>query len=323
MKKTLCIALVLFSAMLLIPLTSLKTTVTDTLPTSAAAAVKIPKAKNAASDKFKVLNSDTGEITEIKAEDYIFGVVAAEMPALYSEEALKAQAVAAYTYACRRRAENSAKTYDITTDYTTDQSYISSDALKEKWGENTDKYTEKIRSAVESVSGYMVTYEGSPALTVYHAISAGRTETAENVWGCSYPYLCAVDSPGDKLSPDYISALTISRDELASKLGGAVSFTGEPSEYFGKTEKTDSGMVKEILICGESVRGAKIRSLLNLRSSFFDVQYSDGSFTFTVYGYGHGVGMSQNGANYMAKQGSDFKEILTTYYPGCKVQKIK
>lgn len=323
MKKTLCIALVLFSAMLLIPLTSLKTTVTDTLPTSAAAAVKIPKAKNAASDKFKVLNSDTGEVTEIKAEDYIFGVVAAEMPALYSEEALKAQAVAAYTYACRRRAENSAKTYDITTDYTTDQSYISSDALKEKWGENTDKYTKKIRSAVESVSGYMVTYEGSPALTVYHAISAGITETAENVWGCSYPYLCAVDSPGDKLSPDYISALTISRDELASKLDGIVSLTGEPSEYFGKAEKTDSGMVKEILVCGESVRGAKIRSLLNLRSSFFDVQYSDGSFTFTVYGYGHGVGMSQNGANYMAKQGSDFKEILTTYYPGCKVEKIK
>ena len=307
--------------MLLVPLTAMQKNGAAAAPASAKS-VNIPKAKDVVTGSFDVCNTLTGEITKMTAQDYIFGVVAAEMPALYETEALKAQAVAAYTYACYRRVENSAKNYDITTDHTADQSFITAEAAAEKWGDKAEEYTKKIRDATAAVEGYMLTYGGKPVLSVYHAISSGKTESAGNVWGSEYPYLQPVSSPGDKLSPDYLSTVQLSADELRPKLDGIGDLSGDPAGWFGEGSPSDSGTVLKIPVGGETVTGARVRAALNLRSSNFKAAYADGVFTFTVLGYGHGVGMSQYGANYMAKQGSDFKEILSCYYTGTKVQKV-
>lgn len=319
MKKILCSALIILSVMLILPLAVMKKPQTAA---AASAKLQIPKAAKAVSEAFRICDTETDVVTEMKTEDYIFGVLAAEMPALYEPEALKAQAVAAYTFACYRKAENSDKSYDLTTDHTTDQSFITEEKARERWGEKADEYCKKLKDAISETEKYMITYDGKPILAVYHAISFGKTEDCKNVWGNELAYLKPVASLGDKLSPDYISTVTVTAKQLSDKLSGECTLSGDPSGYFGKPVRTDSGTVKTVTVCGTEIKGSRIRSIFDLRSSNFEVKYSDGSFIFTVYGYGHGVGMSQYGANYMAKQGSDFREILTCYYTGCKVEKV-
>lgn len=304
--------------MLLLPLIAIKDS--PKAITTINSVSKIPA--NISSDYFRILNCDTGEIEKIKADEYIFGVVAAEMPASYETEALKAQAVAAYTFSCYKRNINQNLDYDLSTDYKTYQSYITKEAARERWGENADLYEEKIEKAVKSVSGYILTYQNKPALAVYHAISSGKTESCKNVWGKDYPYLQSVSSEYDKLSPDYISVAEFTVQELEASLKEKIEFSGDAKNYFGKSTKTSAGTVKETAVCNQKIKGSEVRSLLNLRSSAFDVSYTNEKFVFTVYGYGHGVGMSQFGANYLAKQGATFKEILNTYYNGCKLKKI-
>lgn len=319
MKKVISITFLLFAAMLLIPLPCLPVTKEVAAATTVQGVEKVPDVKNAISDSFKVKLTQTGEITELSRNDYIFGVVAAEMPALYDEEALKAQAVAAYTYACVRKAQNSGEDYDITTDITVDQGFITEAAAREKWGDKAEEYATKIKKAVSEVDGLMITYGGKPITAVYHAISSGKTEDSKNVWGKELPYLKAVVSEGDKLADNYITEASFTFDELKEKLKTEI---GEKSEGLIKVvSKTPSGRVEEAQVNGNTVTGAEISSLLDLRSSCFDVKFVDDKYVFTVYGYGHGVGMSQTGADYMAEQGSDFKEILTYYYTGCKVEK--
>lgn len=322
MKKIVSTAFLLAAAMLLMPLSALPSSGGIAAATTVKGVTYVPKASEAASESFMVCTAETGEVNEIKAEDYIFGVVAAEMPALYDEEALKAQAVAAYTYACVRKAQNSEKSYDITTDNTTDQSYITEEAAREKWGDNADEYIKKIKNAVKEVSGYMITYEGKPITAVYHAISSGKTEDSANVWGKALAYLKPVVSEGDKLAKNYITEASFTLDELKEKFTEESEIDFSAETLFSGISKTDSGTVTQITVGNKTLKGARIRSLLNLRSTCFDIENKDGAYVFTVYGYGHGVGMSQTGADYMAKQGSDFKEILKHYYTGCKVEKI-
>ena len=321
MRKVLCIAVLNAAIMLLLPLSVLKETAPSVETTVFDAS--IPDSQIEAVESFRVYNSKTEEITEIKTEDYIFGVVAAEMPALYHEEALKAQAVAAYTYACRKKAANSKLEYDITTDYTIDQSFTDEQTAREKWGNNADEYVEKIRKAVKDTEGYVITYDNKLIAAVYHSISAGKTEDCKNVWGSDTAYLKSVPSEGDKLSPNFMSVEKFSADEIKEKFSGLCEFNQDTENWFSKSERTDCGTVKEIVFCDKTLSGDKVRSLLNLRSANFEVEYKDGEFEFTVYGYGHGVGMSQYGADYMAKQGFDFKEILNHYYTDCKIEKIK
>ena len=272
-------------------------------------------------ESFKVLID--GKITELSADEYICGVVAAEMPALYHEEALKAQAVAAYTFACKRKSENKDKDYDITADHTVDQSYISREELTTKWGDKADEYMGKIESAVNQTKNLLITYNGKPITAVYHAVSSGLTEDCKNVWGKEIAYLKPVVSEGDKLCANYISKASFTAEELKSKLKNTVELSGEPSNYLGKSKSTKSGTVTEITVCNKPISGFTLQKLLDLKSANFKVTFADDKFTFTVYGYGHGVGMSQNGANYMAKQGCDFKEILSHYYKGCEIEGIE
>lgn len=277
--------------------------------------------QNIKSDKtfFYIYRTKTKKTEKIQVSDYLCGVLAAEMPATYEKEALKAQAVAAYTFALYK-AEHSNENYDITDDHKTDQAFIPLDDAAEKWGDNAAEYTAVIKSAVASVSGMYLTYQDKTALTVYHAISSGKTANCNEVWKKEIPYLVSVDSSFDKTSQSFISTLSLSEDELKEKLKDLVAFSGIPQEYFKDLNKSESGRVCTLKICNKEVSGADLQAALSLRSANFDITFSDGTFTFTVYGYGHGVGMSQNGANAMAMQGSSFKEILYHYYPGTKIK---
>lgn len=321
MKKIIYTAVFISAIMLLLPLTVLQNP-SEAVQTTAVLKSDSPQSA-AYAEKFRVYMPETGEILDLSAEDYIFGVVAAEMPALYEAEALKAQAVAAYTFACRRKAENSKKDYDIACDHSLDQGYISESALKEKWGDKAAEYTAKIRSAINEAKGYAVTFNGEPIVAVYHAISAGKTESCKNAWGSDLPYLTAVESECDRLSEGYISTFSLTAAELCKKLSNKISLPSDGNMVFSDISVTPSGTVKEIKICGKAFTGAELREAFSLRSAAFEVSQSGEEITFKTYGYGHGVGMSQNGANYMAKQGNDFKKILTHYYSGCKVEKIK
>ncbi len=315
MKKIIVFAAIILSVLLLLPLTAIGNSQEST-PTLSPLE-KIPMG----SDSFKILNTTTDQVTELSAKDYIFGVIAAEMPALYETEALKAQAVAAYTFAKFRQKENRNKSYDLTDDYLSDQCYISKETAFERWGGNAEEYSAKIENILTEVEGLVIKYENEPILAVYHAISFGTTESAENVWGRAYPYLVPVSSEGDKLCENYKTAFEITAENLKQKFGEEIVLSGEEQNYFSNIQKTDSGTVKTVNVCGNNVNGSKLRSLLDLRSSNFDIKYENNKFIFTVYGYGHSVGMSQNGANYMAKQGADFKEILNHYYKDCKIEK--
>ncbi len=312
MKKIFLLSLVVLAALLLLPLTVL----TNTETKIAATPVNKPLQVISKNDTFKVLISDTNTVTEISADDYIFGVVAAEMPALYEAEALKAQAVCAYTFALWRQKENTDKEYDITNDYTVDQAYISRQDAIAKWGDKAEEYTQKIDKAISDTKNLILTYNGEIILSVYHAISCGTTESAKNIWGKDYPYLKAVSSAGDKLADNYISTVSLNFETLKNTFGE----NEQPlNNCFTDFDRSEQGTVMSVKVFGKEYSGSEIRKLLNLKSQNFEVAYLEDSVTFTVYGYGHGVGLSQNGANYMAKQGSDFKEILTHYYMDCEI----
>lgn len=308
-----------FSALLIVFLLLLPLTVLGQPPIEVNDTVKIEEVK--VTKTFKILNTQTNEVSEISYDDYIFGVVAAEMPALYEVEALKAQAVAAHTFALHRKVTNNGKGYDITNDFTIDQAFITEAKAREKWGDNAEEYIKKIKGAVTDTKNLALTYNDEIALSVYHAISPGKTEDCKNVWGGSRPYLISVESEGDKLSPNYVSEKSVTANEL-KKLFPDITFKGKEADYFKNAQKTPSGTVKCISICGNEINGSELRKVLDLHSSCFDVSYKDETFKFTVYGYGHGVGMSQNGANYMAQQGADFKKILYHYYKDCKIEEI-
>lgn len=315
----LCVATVMISV-LLIPLGALKSE-TAVIKTSAkpetAETLTVKKAAKVY-ESFKVLIIKTQKIETVSAKDYLFGCVASEMPLSYSDEALKAQTVAAYTYACRKK-QTSKNEYDLTDSPDTDQCYTPKADLLKKWGLDAENNSKRLNEIIDSVYGRVLTYDGSLALTCYHAISSGKTEDCENVWGKKLPYLISVDSSYDKLSENYLTTLTVTADEVKEKLSGLKNAEGEAENWFSSPVTTDALTVKSITFCNKTLTGFEVQKAFGLKSACFEVSYFEGNFIFTVKGSGHGVGMSQNGANYMAKQGSHFDEILLHYYPNCKI----
>lgn len=322
MKNIFVSAVITVFSMLVIPLVSLADTHKEAVETSVGNGNIIYEKGKINTDNYKVFKVlKDGNIYELEAKEYIFGVVAAEMPALYENEAIKAQAVAAYTFACYRKDGNTNKDYDITADAETAQCYITREEANAKWGEKADEYTAKIENCINEVEGQLLTYEGTAIFAAYHAISSSKTNSCYDVWGKDLPYLKSVNSDGDKLAEKYLSELTLSGEELTEKLKSISTNQCEIEKCFSDIALTDSGYVKSITYRGKKVSGSEISKLLGLRSGNFEVSYADGTFTFKVKGYGHGVGMSQNGANCMAKQGSNYQEILMHYYSGAVLQK--
>ena len=318
--KTVYLSSMMVCALLLLVFPLTAATAVDK-PFSVQTSVDTPQPYDKVKDeKVKVLMSATGEVSEFSLEDYLFGVVAAEMPALYEGEALKAQTVAAYTYYLRKSETHAADGYNISDDYTVDQAFVTPEAAAEKWGDGAKEYENKIRSAVKSVMGQKLTYDGALAATVYHAISSGKTENAQDVWGGDYPYLISVDSSFDKLASGYLSTVTKSAEEVKTALASIAEIGDLTINCFSDPVRSEAGGIKTINVAGKSASGSDVRHLLGLRSTDFDVAFDGSSYTFTVRGYGHGIGMSQNGANYMAQQGKTYSDILLHYYPGCKIE---
>ena len=282
--------------------------------------------ENSEGNYISVMSSSTGKTEKIKLREYIIGSVAAEMPANYHTEALKAQAVASYTYAKKVSEQNEKykESYlgeaDITDSPDTHQGYIDEKRRREKWGDDFERNEKKIEDAVDEVFGYFMTYNGDTALAVYHSNSAGRTQSAKTLWGTDIPYLVSVESPGDKLSPDYMTAHEFSENEfrkLAVKCD--INLDDDASEWVGELTKAESGYIVSVRLGSTEVSASKFREEFGLKSCCFDIEHTDGKFVVTCYGYGHGAGMSQYGADYMARQGSTWREILRHYYTGIEI----
>jgi stage II sporulation protein D len=318
MKGTFFLAIILTFSMLAIPLSALNKNEISAIPTTNTQSGVLYE-KSDSDEKIRVLKD--GEVIEYSVKDYVFGVVAAEMPALYDEEALKAQAVAAYTFACYRKETSGSKDYDISSDPDTAQCFITRQEAAERWGEKAQEYTTKIDKCLNAVQGELLTYDGKPIFAAYHAISAGVTNNCADVWNSDLPYLKSVDSKGDMLASGYLTEVKLTDTEITEKLKDMASPTGDMKDCFANATTNQGGYVINIEYCGKKVSGNEISKLLGLRSSCFEIKYEEGTFTFTVKGYGHGVGMSQTGADYMAKQGKDYKQILQHYYSGAVLQK--
>ncbi len=278
----------------------------------------------ASADVFRVMDTATGEVSTWDVRDFLIGTVACEMYATYHEEALKAQAVAAYTYYRyeqeQQRADPAAslKGADFSDVPGAFPDGYTTDGLRARWGDRFEEYYAKVSAAVDAVLGVTVTYDGAPARTVYHAISGGKTESAQTVWGTDYPYLQPADSPGDVLSPHYETVVTYSVAEIAAALDLPAPDSAEG--WIGDCALSDAGTVTALEIGGESFSGTTLRVKLPLRSPCFSVKTEGEQVTFTVHGYGHNVGMSQYGADYMARQGFTWQDILNHYYTGVTVK---
>ncbi|MCQ2455349.1 MAG: stage II sporulation protein D [Clostridia bacterium] len=268
--------------------------------------------ENSRDNKFKVLITKTNKTVELEAKDYVFGCVASEMPISYHEEALKAQAVASYTYALRKK-EKSKKDYDLTDDYKKDQCYKSDEEIKKNWGKNYQKNKEKLQKIIDEVLGQKLIYNGQTALAVYHSVSCGKTLSSKEVWGSEIPYLVSQDSSFDKLAEKYKTEVSVKTDTFIK------DFAIQNIKGL-KSEKSQNGRTDFLVSEDKKIDSSKIAEKYGLRSCCFDVSVKKDKMIFTVYGYGHGVGMSQNGADYMAKNGSNYKEILLHYYKGCEIK---
>ena len=267
--------------------------------------------------RLRVLCGD--EVREMDLRDYLFGVLAAEMPADFEPEALKAQAVAARTYAlwCMRGGRHEGA--DVCTDYRCCQAWRDDAALREAWGASYEDRAAKLRSALDATDGEYLSYEGLPAFAAFHSSSAGFTEDSGAIWS-ALPYLVSVSSPEDAESvPGYVSEAVFPaldfRDTLLYDKPEA-DFSGPPEGWIGETERDGSGRVAWMELGGVRFSGTQLRALFSLRSTAFTLGCADGLFTFTVTGFGHGVGMSQYGAQALAAQGWDYAAILAHYYPG-------
>lgn len=322
MKSYSMICFFLSLAMILCPLCSVEKATDVISQEFLGEEITIPE-EEATVTTVKVMNANSKNITEMPLRDYLIGVVASEINAAYHEEAIKAQTVAAHTmleYSKEYKNEglNGA---DISDSSATHQGFLTEAEQKEKWGENFDTYREKIEKCVDEVIDFTIQYDGEPINAVFHSISNGQTENATDVWGGEYPYLISVNSVGDKLAPAYNSEVKVTAEkfkEIMSESGE--EFGDEPEKWVEKITNTDTGMVKKIIICGKEFKGTEIRTLFGLKSSTFTIKYADGNFVFTVSGYGHGVGMSQYGADYMARQGFTYDEILKHYYVGVEIK---
>ncbi len=259
---------------------------------------------------------------KLPLEEYLYGVVAAEMPASFETEALKAQAVAARTYTVNRKKSPNKDhpNADVCSDSAHCKAYLTPEELSRKFSENP-AYLEKIRQAVNDTKHQILLYRGEPISAVFHSTSSGMTENAEDVWENAVPYLISVESSGEDASPRYQETKEFSFAEFQKKIKlgtKAIHFTDNPKNWFSDWVYNESGSVKSVSICGVSFSGVDLRSLLGLRSANFTVEITD-SVTITTKGYGHGVGMSQYGANHLAKMGYTYDQILKKYYTGVEI----
>ncbi len=325
MKKTILLSLLALLLSLCLPLP-----VRQAAPSalSIAAAAPLPAEPETGAFRASVALPETirllagGQVLELPLEDYLCGVLAAEMPASFPEEALKAQAVAARTFAVSGASAHKHGEAAVCADPGCCQAWLSEEALRGRWGEAYEDNAKRIRAAVEATAGQILCYDNAPVFAAFHSSSAGATEDCGAVWN-PRPYLVSVPSPETAEDvPQFVSTVscwpTDFRDTLLS-LRPEADFSGPVGGWIGELRRDASGRVEELQLGGVSFRGTELRRLFSLRSTAFELALSDGVFVFTVTGYGHGVGMSQYGAKVLAEQGADYAGILAHYYTGTEL----
>lgn len=293
--------------------------------------VSYAKQKTAASARLssdepavRVLFEETGEVTEYSMHDYIVGAVFAQMPADFEEEALKAQAVLAATYAQRRIAsekessDSSLKGADISDDTSRFQAFFTEEQAKKLYGGDYEKAYEKISAAADYAQSLRLTYDGEPILVAFHGISYGSTESAIKMWNEDIPYLQAVSSEWDTELEQCETSVSFTKAEMKAALSGEFGdcdLSGEPQDWISVAERTSGGTALKVSVGGKVCDSERFCNLLGIASQHFELSYEDGKFTFVTLGCGHLVGMSQYGADRMAKDGASCEEILLHYFP--------
>ena len=269
---------------------------------------------------------DTNEIEEIKLDEYLLGVVSAEMPVDFELEALKAQAVVARTYTMYKIATNQKKhgEADICDSSACCQAWISKENRFSRWDEDKrESNWNKITEAVNGTIGQIITYNGEPINAFFHSNSGGTTEIPLHVWGGSgYPYLQVVQTSGEENYAQYSSEVELTRDEVINKIKekhSEIQINWEDINSIQILEHTESGRVKTIKFGNVNLSGVETRTLFGLRSANFTVEIKENSVRFAVKGYGHGVGLSQTGSDSFAKQGKNYQEIINHYYKGIEI----
>ena len=280
-------------------------------------------------DTIKLLHADTGEIEELPLDTYLLGVVSAEMPANFEQEALNAQALVARTYTIYSIVHNKNKhgDADICDDSGCCQAWISKEDRMARWDEaERENNWRKIEIAVNTTAGKIITYNGEVIDAFFHSNSGGTTEAPVNVWGgTNYPYLQSVETAGEDAYSQYSSEVVLTKEELKNKIlakHADFSIDYSQSDCIQILEYTESGRVKTIKIGNLNLSGVEVRTLLGLRSANFEVSIDGDNIKFSVKGYGHGVGMSQTGADSMAKQGSNYEKIVKHFYTGVEITEM-
>ena len=265
----------------------------------------------------RVKKEDTSEIIKVPLEEYVYGVVSSEMPASFNEEALKAQAVASRTYVMYAMENSRNRDFDVY-DSVNSQVYNSEDNLKEFWGDKYGEYSNKIKKVIIDTKGEYITYNDEIIEAFFFSTSTGYTENSEEVFNEELPYLRSVESAWDKNSPSFNNEIEISKNDFYNKLGIGYSDILDISDV----EKTVSGRIKSLKINGAYFKGVDVRTKLGLRSTFFTFYENEDKIIIKTKGYGHGVGMSQYGAQGMALAGFKYDDIIKYYYTGVEIKKI-
>ena len=277
-------------------------------------------------DTIQLLHQDTGKTEELELDTYLYGVVSAEMPASFEEEALKAQAVVARTYTLYKIVNNDGKhgEADICDDSTCCQAWISKENRFARWEENEQEENwKKIVNAVNSTQGKIITYQGKPINAFFHSNSGGETEAPIEVWGGSgYPYLQSVSTAGEDAYSQYSSEAEFTEEEFVEKIKEVHSdfeINWKEDNCIEVTEYTEGNRVKTIKIGNLELSGVEVRTIFGLRSANFKVTREGGKIKFEVTGYGHGVGMSQTGADSLAKEGKNYEDIIHHFYTDVEI----
>ena len=272
------------------------------------------KFKYITNNTIRVKDEKTGVITEMPFEEYIKGVVAGEMPATFELEALKAQAVASRSYAMYQMTATKDKDYDVL-NTTANQVYLTDQQLKENWKDEYSEKINKVKKAVGQTSGEYLTYNDQVINAMFFSTSVGATENSEEVFVSALPYLRSVDSIWDKDSPVYVDTYKFTLEDFYNKLNLPFNQTLN----IEVTSKTSTGRTRSLKINGIDINGRALATKLNLRSNYFEIIQNENNVTITTKGFGHGVGMSQYGANGMAKEGYKYDQILKHYYNNTKI----
>lgn len=267
-------------------------------------------------EKVRVKQLETGNIIEVPLEEYVVGVVAGEMPITFEIEALKAQAVAARSYVLKKIEQNYKNNYDVV-DTVLNQVYLDEETLKNKWKDKYQERIQKIKKVVLDTKGEYLTYEGKVIEAFFFSTSSGYTENCEEVFVEALPYLRSVDSHYDEISPVYETEKIISYNEFCNKLG-----IKKIPLNIDITKTTSTGRIKNININGVNFTGNQVTQKLGLKSNYFEIREENNNIVIKTKGFGHGVGMSQYGANGMAKEGYTYKDILNHYYTNIQISKI-